>query len=48
MRPPCSKSIREKGEKLVDVVVSKLSESIEELKSRYPPGVSPPERGDRK
>jgi len=39
-----TKATREKGEKLVNAVVSKLSEFIEELKSKYPPGVSPLER----
>jgi len=41
-----TKATREKGEKLVNAVVSKLSEFIEELKSEYPPGVSPLERGE--
>jgi creatinine amidohydrolase len=42
-----TKATSEKGEKLVNAVVSKLSEFIEELKSKYPPGVSPLESGDR-
>lgn len=32
---------REKGKKIVDAVVDKLCEFIEELKRKYPPGVSP-------
>ena len=43
-----TKATREKGEKIVNAVVSKLSEFIEELKSKYPPGVSPLERGGQK
>jgi creatinine amidohydrolase len=39
-----TKATREKGEKLVNAVVGKLSEFIEELKSKYPPGVSPLEK----
>jgi creatinine amidohydrolase len=42
-----TKATSEKGEKLVNAVVGKLSEFIEELKSKYPPGVSPLESGDR-
>jgi creatinine amidohydrolase len=42
-----TKATRGKGEKLVNAVVTKLSEFIEELKSKYPPGVSPLERVDR-
>jgi creatinine amidohydrolase len=40
-----TKATREKGEKVVNAVVTKLSEFIEELKSKYPPGVSPLEGG---
>lgn len=36
-----TKATKEKGKKMVDAVVDKLSEFIEELKSKYPPGVSP-------
>lgn len=43
-----TKATREKGEKIVKAVVDKLSEFIEELKSKYPPGVSPLERGAQK
>lgn len=43
-----TKASREKGEKIVKAVVDKLSEFIEELKSKYPPGVSPLEKGGKK
>jgi len=43
-----TKATREKGEKIVNAVVSKLSEFIEELKSKYPPGVSPIGSGGQK
>jgi len=36
-----TKATKEKGKKMVDTVVDKLSEFIEELKRKYPPGVSP-------
>lgn len=36
-----TKASREKGMKIVDAVVKKLCDFIEELKSRYPPGRSP-------
>jgi creatinine amidohydrolase len=43
-----TKATKEKGEKLVTAVVNKLSEFIEELKSKYPPGVSPLEKEGQK
>lgn len=43
-----TKATRERGEKVVNAVVNKLSEFIEELKSKYPPGVSPLEKGVQK
>jgi creatinine amidohydrolase len=43
-----TKASKEKGEKLVTAVVNKLSEFIEELKSKYPPGVSPIEKEGKK
>jgi len=39
-----TKATKEKGKKIVDAVVNKLSEFIEELKAKYPPGVSPLEK----
>ncbi|MEM3579833.1 MAG: creatininase family protein [Candidatus Bathyarchaeia archaeon] len=39
-----TKATKEKGKKIVDAVVNKLCEFIEELKSKYPPGVSPLEK----
>jgi len=36
-----TKATKEKGKKIVDAVVDKLCEFIEELKRKYPPGVSP-------
>ncbi|MEM1566032.1 MAG: creatininase family protein [Candidatus Bathyarchaeia archaeon] len=36
-----TKATKEKGKKMVDAVVEKLCEFIEELKRKYPPGVSP-------
>lgn len=42
-----TKATKEKGERIVNAVVNKLSEFIEELKSKYPPGVSPLEKHER-
>ncbi|MEM2256427.1 MAG: creatininase family protein [Candidatus Bathyarchaeia archaeon] len=36
-----TKATKEKGKRMVDAVVNKLCEFIEELKKKYPPGVSP-------
>ena len=33
---------REKGEKIVTVLVDRVSEVIEDIKKKYPPGVKPP------
>jgi len=37
-----SKATREKGEKILNAIVDKLVELIEEIKRKYPPGVKPP------
>jgi creatinine amidohydrolase/Fe(II)-dependent formamide hydrolase-like protein len=42
-----TKATKEKGKKMVDAVVDKLSEFIEELKAKYPPGVSPLEKHEQ-
>ncbi|MEM3698141.1 MAG: hypothetical protein QXQ94_11750, partial [Candidatus Bathyarchaeia archaeon] len=34
-----TKATREKGEKIATVLVERISEIIEEIKRRYPPGV---------
>lgn len=43
-----TKATKEKGEKLITAVVDRLSEFIEELKAKYPPGVSPLEKEGQK